>query len=110
MTTMLKPKVGQADELVKDLPGAVGEVLADQRFSPALTGPGDLVAAAHGIAKALHACGNLSERIKVYKDLGQRFGSEWRRVLNIAYSRWPELMPMLNGEQELIALLSADLS
>lgn len=110
MTTMLKPKAEQVGELVKDLPGAVGEVLADPGFSPPSSRPDDLLAAAHGIAEALHACGNLSERLEVYKEVGQRFKSEGRRVLNIAAARWPELMPMVNDEVEWKALLSADLS
>jgi hypothetical protein len=125
MGTLLRPKVEQVDELVRDLPGEVDEALAASQEPPAVDAPpsssspsispsslasSDLVGEAHEIAKALDGCRELSERIQVYKEVGQRFKSEWRRVLNIGYSRWPELMPWVNGEQELIALLSADQS
>lgn len=125
MGTLLKPKVEQVDELVRDLPGEVDEVLAGSQDAPtggrasSSSSPGasspplassDLVEEAHKIAKRLYGCWELSERIEIYKEIGQRFKSDWRRILNTAYARWPELMPMLNGEQELKALLSADLS
>ena len=70
----------------------------------------ELIAAAHEIAEALYGCWGLPERIAIYKEVGARFGSEYRRILNIAAARWPELIPMVNDLPEWKALLSADLS
>jgi uncharacterized small protein (DUF1192 family) len=70
----------------------------------------DLVEAAHQIAKELYGCWELSERIAIYKRTGERFKSDYRRVLNIAALRWPQLIPMVNDLPEWKALLSADLS
>lgn len=125
MSTLLKPEVRQVDEVVGDAPGEVNEVLAASQDAPAgdaavpsskhgasppPLSSSDLVAEAHEIAERLFGCLDLSERIEVYKEVGQRYKSEWRRVLNIAAARWPHLMPMVNDEVEWKALLSADLS
>jgi uncharacterized small protein (DUF1192 family) len=69
-----------------------------------------VVQSAHEIAKELYGCGELSERIAIYKRTGERFKSDYRRVLNIAAVQWPELIPMVNDLPEWKALLSADLS
>jgi hypothetical protein len=70
----------------------------------------DLVQAAHEIAKELDSCPELTERIAIYKRTGERFKSDYRRVLNIAAVRWPQLIPMVNDLPEWKALLAADLS
>lgn len=54
------------------------------------------------VAEALQSADSLGERIDIYR-------SNQRRLLAIAASLWPELMPTLNGELEWIALSTADI-
>jgi hypothetical protein len=121
MSTLLKPRVRPSEEAVQDAPTRNREVVADSpgsgdvlRRPPSRIWPPpprhDLIEAAHQVAKDLYACWELSERIEVYKEVGARFKSDARRVLNIAAARWPEMIPMVNDLPEWKALLSADLS
>lgn len=122
MTTLLKPRVRPAEEAVQGVARSDRELVADTPPMPA-KGPRrpdsrawpppprhDLIDAAHQVAKDLYACWELSERIEVYKEVGARFKSDARRVLNIAVARWPEMIPMVNDMPEWKALLSADVS
>ncbi|HYQ78793.1 MAG TPA: hypothetical protein VEP91_06760 [Solirubrobacterales bacterium] len=121
MSTLLRPRVRPSEEAVHDAPARSREVVADspvredvprRRASQVWPPPPrhDLIEAAHQVAKDLYACWDLSERIEVYKEVGARFKSDARRVLNIAVARWPEMIEMVNDLPEWKALLSADVS
>lgn len=121
MTTLLKPRVRPSEEAVQDVPRRNRELVADSPGTGDIGKPPgtrvwpptqreDLIDAAHQVAEDLYACWELAERIEVYKEVGSRFKSDARRVLNIAASRWPEMIPMVNDMPEWKALLSADVS
>jgi hypothetical protein len=125
MPKLLEPKVVESKEAVKGLPVVVTETVSDVRellrpepdaaspIASASSSPGrsaDLVKAAHHVAEEIHACWDFSERLEVYIDVGRRFESDARRVLNIAAARWPKLIFWVNDLPEWKALLSADLS
>lgn len=124
MPKLLEPKVREPEEAVKGLP-AVSETVSDvpelprpesDAYSPVADAPDtppfaeDLIEAAHQVAKDLHDCGTFYARLGVYNRVGREFKSEARRVLNIAATRWPHLVPMVNDLPEWKALLSADVS
>jgi hypothetical protein len=88
--------------------GSGNEAPAGQ--SPPRLADKQLVEAAHEIAKRLSGLSDLDDRIAVYKEVGARFKADYRRVLNIAAARWPELIRWVNDLPEWKALLSADLS
>lgn len=50
----------------------------------------------------LHTAPSLTDRIEIYK-------VNLKRILFLAAALYPELMPMLNGEWEFLAILIADL-
>lgn len=113
MSTLLKTKPRPEGELVRHLPGEVGELVSAASEplpadSPAA--PNDLINAAHQVAKEIYGCWEFSERLEVYKSVGERFKADARRVLNIAVARWPHLIFRVNDLPEWKALLSADLS
>lgn len=115
MSTLLLPKVRADDELIRDLPAELGEVVSESSGARGTAAsPSDhqaeLIEAAHGVAREIYGCGVFSERLKVYGKVGRRFKADARRVLNIAAARWPELIPTVNDQPEWKALLSADLS
>lgn len=124
MSELLEPKVRPTREALTDLPGAVGEAVAE---SPELERSRDgessstasarrpmssaeVVSAAHAVAKEIYGCWEFAERLEVYKSVGQRFKADARRVLDAAAARWPELISSVNDLPEWKALLSADLS
>lgn len=106
-----RPEVDPFSEPRKERP-AVGDLeqAGGPGAQPLRIADADPIEAAHDIAKRLHASVALKERIAIYKETGERFGSEYRRILNIAAACWPELIPMVNDLPEWKALLSADLS
>ena len=113
MNTLLKTKSRPEEEVVRNLPGEVGELVSDaSELLPAASpaAPNDLISAAHQVANDLHDAGSFYVRLGVYKRVAREFKSEARRVLNIAAARWPELIPMVNDLPEWKALLSADVS
>ena len=112
MSTFLKTKP-RPEELVRNLPGEVGELVSDTSEplpadSPAA--PDDLISAAHEIAWRVSGCAGFSERLEVYRSVGSEFKADARRVLNIAAARWPHLIFWVNDLPEWKALLSADVS
>lgn len=124
MPELLEPKVRQAEEAVRDLPGAVDEAVSQSpgrrrsetdASAPAATPrqrlrSSEVVEAAYEVAKEIYGCWEFAERLKVYGSLKERFSVDARRVLDAAASRWPELIHWVNDLPEWKALLSADLS
>jgi len=124
MPELLEPKVRPATEALTDLPGAVGEAVAeppelersrDGESSSAVSArrpmsSAEVVSAAHAVAKEIDGCWEFAERLEVYKSVGERFKRDARRVLDAAAVRWPQLIFWVNDLPEWKALLSADLS
>ncbi|HET8956166.1 MAG TPA: hypothetical protein VFN18_10965 [Solirubrobacterales bacterium] len=124
MSTLISPSAERTEEAVRRLPGGSEELVsAATTQSPSTGAPRrakvgawwlpppreDLVDAAYEVARKLDGCWTFSQRLSVYREVGERFKSDARRVLNIAAARWPEMIPMLNDLPEWKALLSADL-
>ncbi len=123
MTKLLNTPVASdpdPDEAVLDVGSALGESLAGDHQPPTQEGPHppdataipsthSLLGYAFFLARELAATESLDERIPIYEGVSATYKREGRRVLNIAASHWPELMPMVNGELEWVALFSVDL-
>lgn len=125
MSKLLEPKVREPEEAVKGLPGVLTETVSDVSerpcSEPVAAGPiaggsssprrsEELIGAAHTVAGEIHGCRDFSERLDVYRSVGEQFKADARRVLNIAAERWPGLIFRVNDLPEWKALLSADLS
>jgi len=125
MPKLLESKVREPEEAVKGLPALVTETVSDvpalprpepDAASPIASDPSpplrteDLIEAAHTVAREIYGCWEFSERLEVYKSVGEQFKADARRVLNIAAERWPKLIFWVNDLPEWKALLSADVS
>lgn len=124
MPELLVPRVRQAEEAFKDLPGAVGEAVSEspalERSEPDASASAaasrhrlcssEVVEAAHRFAKEICGCWEFAERLEVYRSVGERFKLDARRVLDAAATRWPGLIYWVNDLPEWKALLSADVS
>lgn len=113
MDTLLETRPRPEEELVRDLSGEIGELVSDASEPlPAVSAADriDLLDAAHDVAREIYSCWEFSERLEVYKSVGERFKADARRVLNIAVARWPHLIFWVNDLPEWKALLSADLN
>lgn len=87
MPELLKPKVRQAEEALRDLPVAVGEAVLEsselersEARDDSSTGSArrpltsaEVVEAAHRVAKDIYGCWEFAERLEVYRSVGERF-------------------------------------
>jgi hypothetical protein len=121
MKTLVKPLPRVEEELVKAVPEASAELVAEQEaIARADEGArmypwrpytrGQWRACVDEVASRFAKTASLSERLPIYVEVGKRFKAEARPLLNAAAARWPEKMPRVNDDWEWKALLSADLS